>query len=129
MAEERSEGDSRGFFERFAEKATGVVSGGAFFAACVALVVAWAPSYFFFGSFDTYQLAINTPTTIVTFLLVALLQNSSRRSERAIHHKLDALADGLADFMENEISEDPADLQRDIDDLKAAVGLEARVSS
>ena len=119
--------DPHGFFNRFAERATRFASGGAFFGACFLLVVVWAPTYFFWDSFDTYQLAINTPTTIITFLLVALLQNSSRRSERAIHHKLDALADGLADFMENDVNEDPVDLQRDIDDLKAAVGLEGRV--
>jgi low affinity Fe/Cu permease len=129
LSESENRGDSRSVFERFAEKATGLVSGGAFFAACFALVVIWAPSYPLWGNFDTYQLAINTPTTIVTFLLVALLQNSSRRSERALHEKLDAIADGLADLMENEVHEDPADLQQDIDDLKAAVGLEGRVSA
>ena len=87
------------------------VSRGAFFAACVLLVVCWAPSYFVLRNIDT-------------FLLVALLQNTSRRSDRAIHHKLDALADGLADLMEHEIHGDTADLGRDIADLKDAVGLE-----
>lgn len=77
---------------------------------------------------DTWQLIINTATTIVTFLLVALLQNSARRSDRAIHHKLDALADGLADLMEHEVNGDAADLQNDIDDLKRAVGLERQLA-
>jgi low affinity Fe/Cu permease len=129
MTHDDTRKDSRGVFERFAEKATGLVSGGPFFAACFALVVVWAPSYPLWGNFDTYQLAINTPTTIVTFLLVALLQNSSRRSELALHHKLDAIADGLADLMENEVHDHPADLQGDIDDLKAAVELEGRAST
>ena len=111
-------------FDRFAEAASEYVSRGVFFAGCVLLVVVWAPSYVVLGNFDTWQLLINTATTIVTFLLVALLQNTARRSDRAIHHKLDALADGLADLMEHEVDGDPADLRHDIAELKDAVGLE-----
>ena len=111
-------------FDLFAEASAEYVSRGAFFAACVLLVVCWAPSYFVLRNLDTWQLLINTATTIITFLLVALLQNTSRRSDRAIHHKLDALADGLADLMEHEVHGDAADLSRDIAELKDAVGLE-----
>ncbi len=75
--------------------------------------------------FDTYQLLINTPT-IITFLLVALLQNTLRRGERAIHKKLDALADGIADLMRHFAQEDN-ELHKEIEDLKAAVGLEEEV--
>jgi low affinity Fe/Cu permease len=94
-----------------------------FFLACLLLVIVWAPTYFVFESVDTWQLVINTVTTIVTFLLVALLQNAQRRGERAAHLKLDALADGLADLMEQI---DPANeaLQRDMRELRAAVGIE-----
>ena len=76
---------------------------------------------------DPYQLQINTTTTIITFLLVALLQNSQMRSDRAIQHKLNAVADGLADLM-GHLAEraDDADLRRDIDELRAVVGLERR---
>lgn len=111
-------------FDRFAESAADLASRAAFFAACLLLVLIWAPSYFVFGNVDTWQLVINTATTIVTFLLVALLQNSSRRSDRAIHQKLNAMADGLADLMEHELHHDPADLQHDVDELKESVGLE-----
>jgi low affinity Fe/Cu permease len=69
-------------------------------------VVVWAPSYFLVDDFDTYQLLINTPTTIITFLLVALLQNTQRHAERAFHKKLDALADGMADLMRHFAQED-----------------------
>jgi low affinity Fe/Cu permease len=86
------------------------------------LVVVWAPTIVFLD-FDTWQLLINTPTTIITFLLVALLQNTQRRSEQAIHKKLDAVADGLADLMSYFEDEDN-DLRKEIEDLKAAVGLE-----
>ena len=113
-------------FDRFAESSSGYASRATFFVACVLLVLVWAPSYFLIRDFDTWQLLINTATTIITFLLVALLQNSGRRSDRAIHHKLDALADGLADLMEHQINRDSADLAGDIADLKQAVGLERR---
>ena len=63
----------RGPFDRFAERSAEFVSKAPFFAFCVVLVVVWAPSYFLVDDFDTYQLLINTPTTIITFLLVALL--------------------------------------------------------
>lgn len=111
-------------FDHLAEAATRLASRGTFFAACVLLVVVWLPSYFVIRDFDTWQLVINTATTIVTFLLVALLQNAARRSDRAVHLKLDALADGLADLMDYQVNGDTIDLQRDIADLKHAVGLE-----
>jgi hypothetical protein len=114
---------SFGVFDRFAERASDFVSEAAFFLACVLLVVVWVPSYFLFGSLDTWQLVINTATTIVTFLLVALLQNSQRRNELAINEKLDALADGLADLMEG-IAPDNAKLQADMRELRATVGIE-----
>jgi low affinity Fe/Cu permease len=69
---------------------------------------------------------INTATTIVTFLLVALLQNSQRRSDEAVHQKLDALTEGLADLMEHVSGEDDA-LQTDIADLRQSVGTEQPV--
>ncbi len=116
----------RGSFDRFAERSAELVSKAPFFAFCVALVVVWAPSYFLVDDFDTYQLLINTPTTIITFLLVALLQNTQRRAERAFHKKLDALADGMADLMRHFAQEDN-ELHKEIEDLKAAVGLEEEV--
>jgi low affinity Fe/Cu permease len=118
-----------GFFDRFAGRSADFVSRAPFFTFCVLLVVIWVPSYFLVGNFDTYQLIINTPTTIITFLLVALLQNTQRRGEQAIQHKLDAVADGLADLMEHFSSDEDEreakrDLAGDIEDLRAAVGLE-----
>jgi len=116
----------RPHFDRFAESSSDYVSRAPFFAACVLLVLVWLPSYLLIRDVNAWQVVINTATTIVTFLLVALLQNSGRRSDRAIHHKLDALADGLADLMEHQLNRDKADLARDIADLKQAVGLERR---
>ncbi len=107
-------------FDRFAEAASEFASRAVFFIACALLVVVWLPSYFIFRDLNTWQLIINTLTTIVTFLLVALLQNSQRRSEQAIHAKLDALAEGLADLMAPGNGNRSGDIRK----LREAVGLE-----
>ena len=113
-------------FDRVAGAAAGLASRAPFFVGCLLLVFVWAASFPLFPSTDTWQLVINSATTIVTFLLVALLQNTQRRSEAALQHKLDAIADGLADLMEHHLDHDDVDLQTDIDDLKEAAGLQER---
>ncbi len=115
-------------FDRFASKASTFVSGAWFFIFCVLLVVLWAPSYFVLGSLDTWQLVINTVTTIVTFLLVALLQNTQKRTDDAVQQKLNAIADGLSDLMD-QFADDRPRLRADRDELRAAVGLEDREST
>ena len=114
-----------GFFDRFAGWASAAASRATFFAFCVLLIIVWAPSILVLGSVDTWQLIINTATTIITFLMVALLQNSQTRSDQAIQHKLNALADGLADIMDHlATGSGERDLQTDMRELRAAVGLE-----
>ena len=61
----------------------------------------------------------------ITFLLVALLQNTQARDTRAIHRKLNAIADGLADLMEAHQDYDDT-LRADIAELREAVGIEHR---
>jgi low affinity Fe/Cu permease len=116
-------------FDKFATHADHFASRAWFFAFCVVLVVAWAPSFFLIGSIDTWQLIINTVTTIVTFLLVALLQNTQKRADDAVQHKLNAIAEGLATLMDHVAGQDNADLRRDSHELRAAVGLEDREGS
>jgi low affinity Fe/Cu permease len=113
-------------FDRFAEAASEFASHAAFFIGCTLLVAIWLPSYFAFRNLNTWQLVINTLTTIVTFLLVALLQNSQRRSEQAVQQKLDALADGLADLMVwmGNDGRDGEEIKRDVDELRDAIGIE-----
>ena len=119
-----------GRFDRFANAAAHVVSRAWFFAFCVLLVLIWAPSYFAFRDIDTWQLIINTLTTIITFLMVALLQNSQMRADQAVQHKLNAIADGLADLMEHVAGRSDADdLQQDRRELHDAVGLELHEST
>ena len=115
-------------FDRFATRADRLVSGAWFFAFCVLLVLVWLPTIFLIGDIDTWQLIINTMTTIVTFLLVALLQNTQTRSDEAVHHKLNAIADGLADLMDR-LAHDKPELRDDMWELRAAVGIEERESS
>jgi low affinity Fe/Cu permease len=61
------------------------------FAAAVFVIVAWGITGPLFGYSDTWQLIINTATTILTFLMVFLIQNTQNRDARAIHLKLDEL--------------------------------------
>jgi low affinity Fe/Cu permease len=61
------------------------------FMLCVAIVVLWGLSGPFFGFSDTWQLIVNTGTTIVTFLMVFLIQNTQNRDGAAIQTKLDEL--------------------------------------
>jgi low affinity Fe/Cu permease len=63
-------------------------------------VLIWMPTIFLFRSVDTWQLMINTLTSVLAFLLIALLQNSERRYDEALHDKVDALAAGLAPIRE-----------------------------
>ncbi|HVW35449.1 MAG TPA: low affinity iron permease family protein [Acidimicrobiia bacterium] len=119
-----------GFFDRFAGMASLIAGRAAFFAFCVLLIVVWAPSILVLGDVDTWQLIINTATTIVTFLMVALLQNSQTRNDQALHHKLNAIADGLSDLMVKLDRGLPdRDLARDVEELRAAVGLEEHEST
>jgi len=115
-----------GFFDRFAGAASTVASRAPFFAFCVLIIVVWVPSIVFL-TLDTWQLIINTATTIITFLMVALLQNSQTRNDQATQHKLNAIADGLADLM-TRVAEQYGDsgLHGEVQELKLAVGLEQR---
>ncbi len=115
-------------FDRFADAASEFASHAVFFIGCALVVLLWLPSYFIIGNLNTWQLIINTLTTIITFLLVALLQNSQRRSEQAIQLKLDALADGVADLVSRAGGkrDEGNSLASDVQDLQAAVGAENR---
>jgi low affinity Fe/Cu permease len=114
-------------FDRFAETASQFVSKGLFFTIAVVVVAIWMPTIFLFGSVDTWQLVINTLTSVLAFLLIALLQNSERRYDEALHQKIDALAAALADLMEHQADGDREVLRRHVDELRSSVGLERGV--
>src|SRR5436853_5418505 len=86
----------REYFRRFArEAACAMGSSWAFFVAC-AVVLVWAITGPSFHYSDTWQLVINTGTTIVTFLMVFLIQATQNRDSQAIHLKLDELLRAVA---------------------------------
>lgn len=78
-------------FRRFARYTSDLLGSSWIFCAAVAIVVLWAVSGPYFDYSDAWQLAINTGTTIVTFLMVFLIQNTQNRDSRATHLKLDEL--------------------------------------
>ena len=78
-------------FHRFARGASEVVGKPTTFLAAFLVIVIWAITGPLFHFSDTWQLVINTSTTIVTFLMVFLIQNTQNRDAHAIHLKLDEL--------------------------------------
>ncbi|WP_280180218.1 low affinity iron permease family protein [Nocardia farcinica] len=120
--------DHLSIFDRFATATSNVASRAGFFVFCVLLVIVWAPSFLVLPSIDTWQLVINTATTIITFLLVALLQNTERRADAAVQQKLNAIADALAGLL-SEMSNEYPELDRRRAELRDAVGLEQRESA
>ncbi len=79
------------WFRRFAHTTAEVVGRSHAFILAVVVIVAWALTGPLFHYSDTWQLVINTGTTIVTFLMVFLIQNTQNRDARAIQLKLDEL--------------------------------------
>jgi len=82
-------------FRRFSHHVSVWVGSPWAFAAAVTIVLVWAVTGPTFGFSDTWQLVINTGTTIVTFLMVFLIQNTQNRDAKAIHLKLDELLRGV----------------------------------
>lgn len=79
------------FFRKFAHKAAVATGSGWAFSLAVIVVIGWALTGPAFGYSDTWQLVINTGTTIVTFLMVFLIQNTQNRDSKAMQLKIDEL--------------------------------------
>ena len=82
---------SRSLFTRFAQGTARAAGRPLTFTLAAAIIVVWAISGPLFGFSDTWQLVINTGTTIVTFLMVFLIQNTQNRDSEAMQVKLDEL--------------------------------------
>ena len=82
--------------ERFSSRATGAAGSTPAFSLAVAVVLVWLISGPLFGFSNTWQLVINTGTTIVTFLLVFLLQRSQNKDSLAVQLKLNELVAAMA---------------------------------
>jgi len=124
-------------FRRFAHATADAVGSPWVFIAAIVSVVAWAVTGPFFGFSDSWQLVINTGTTILTFLTVFLIQNTQNRDAKAIHLKLDELIRAVAEARTGlvdleELSEEELDkLHHEFQELRKrkAAGEEAASTS
>jgi len=87
----KKNGDEADVFSRFTTRASRVLGHAWVFIAALVILVLWAISGPLLGFSDTWQLIINTGTTIITFLMVFIIQNTQNRDTAALHVKLDAL--------------------------------------
>lgn len=86
----------KSWFLRFASTLSQFAGRASTFVGAITLVVVWAVVGPVFGFSDTWQLVINTSTTIITFLMVFLIQNTQNRDTAAIQTKLDELIRAIA---------------------------------
>ena len=82
-------------FNNFAKRCAAIVGSPWAFVLALAIVMTWVATGPQFAYSDTWQLVINTGTTIVTFLMVFLIQNTQNRDAKAVHLKLDELIHGV----------------------------------
>jgi low affinity Fe/Cu permease len=114
----------RAGFRRFAQKTAEAVGSPWAFLLAIVAIVGWAATGPLFGFSDTWQLVINTGTTIITFLIVFLIQNTQNRDAKAMELKLDELIRAvtgartslvrLEDFSDDQLAE----LQREFERLR-----------
>jgi low affinity Fe/Cu permease len=124
-ASSRDQKEGRSWFERFVEQAQQGVSRAPFFFICVCIIVAWAVSLPLFSDAGTWMAVIHTISSVLSLLLLVLLENAGRRAEETAQEKLNVLAEGLSDLMESQAHHD-AQLQHAVKRLRDAVGLEER---
>jgi low affinity Fe/Cu permease len=101
-------------FRKIAHAASAAVGSPWAFVSAAAAIVVWAASGWYFDFSDTWQLIINTSTTILTFLVVFLIQNTQNRDAKAVHLKLDELIKALKSARDSLIDvEDMSDEELD----------------
>jgi low affinity Fe/Cu permease len=115
------------WFRRFAHATAEAVGRSRSFVAAVFVIIVWAATGPMFHFSDTWQLVINTGTTIVTFLMVFLIQNTQNRDAHAVHLKLDELIRAnknarnslvaLEDMSDDELEK----LQKEFEDMRKRV--------
>ncbi len=79
------------YFRNFAKSFSDAVGSVWAFGIAVVVIIVWAATGPFFHFSDTWQLVINTSTTIVTFIMVFIIQNTQNRDSRALHLKMDEI--------------------------------------
>lgn len=124
-AQTRASGDRRSPFDRFVEWAHLRASQAPFFVVCAGLVVAWLISLPLWADLKDWQTAIHTVASVVTLLLVVLLENASRRADEAAQEKLNVIATALAALIAADPRPSP-ELHNAAKALRDAVGLDER---
>jgi low affinity Fe/Cu permease len=112
------------WFDQAADRTSHIVARSPFFLTCLGFVLCWLVTGPFVGFSHGWVDTLDIVVSLVTFLMVALLQNESWRDSKATQRKLNALASALAELMAN------SDVDKEhVRQLNAAVGLEKRESS
>ncbi len=124
-AKTRTRGDRRSLFDRFVQTAYLRVSQAPFFFVCAGIVAAWLVSLPLWADLKEWQAAIHTVASVLTLLLVVLLENAGRRADEAAQEKLNVIAEAVVELMASGARNDP-DLRDAAERLRAAVGLEER---
>jgi len=112
-------------FRKFSIAAANALGSSWMFIANVLLILLWLIAGPFFNYSDTWQLVVNTATTVITYLAVFLIQNTQNRDAQAIHLKLDELIRGVSGArthlvdLENLTDEELAELQKEFARLRA----------
>jgi low affinity Fe/Cu permease len=114
-------------FARLAERFHRQIAHPWFFAFCFALIALWVASYPLFKSSLSWEASIHTAASVITLLVLGLIENSARRTEQAMQEKLNVLAEALAALMESR-GKDDARLLEEVERLREAVGLEDRAA-
>jgi low affinity Fe/Cu permease len=119
-------------FARFALRVSETAGTPHAFVAALAVIVLWAVTGPVFGWSDSWQLVVNTGTTIVTFLMVFLVQTTQNRESRALHLKLDELirsqgkARNIFAALEDATDEELAEFEAEFRKIRARAGARAR---
>lgn len=124
-ADSRSKSDGRNMFERFVETMYQTASRAPFFFIVLAIVLVWFVSVPWWVDLKAWQVAIHTVASVLSLLLLVLLENASRRAEEAAQEKMNVIAEALAALMDSRGRDDP-DLAEAAGRLRDAVGLEER---
>jgi low affinity Fe/Cu permease len=112
------------WFRKFSVAAANTLGAPWMFIANVLLIIVWAGAGPFFDYSDTWQLVVNTATTVFTYLAVFLIQNTQNRDALAIHLKLDELIKGVSGArthlvnLENLTDEELTELQKEFGRLR-----------
>src|SRR5262245_52070367 len=104
-AETRASGDRRTTFDRFVEWAHVRASQAPLFVVCVGVLALWLASFPLWSDLKEWQAVIHTVASVVTLLLIVLLENASRRASEAMQEKLNVLAEAMAALMTSSAAE------------------------